>query len=233
MDKRPRHSPGNDLASTPGTVRRRSVDLWLIAGGLAVLGVTSWMALPESVSALEEAIFRFFNDWPDWLEAPGWPFMQFGALAVVPIVAAGAWFVWRSWRPAAAVVLGAGTAWLLAKVIKDLVERGRPAEYLADVNIRPEWSGLGFVSGHAAIAVAMAIVLSAYATRRWKVVLWCAAGATLALRMYTGAHLPLDIIGGAALGAFTVGLTHLLLGVPVLSPIRAPRRQVVPEASAG
>jgi undecaprenyl-diphosphatase len=34
------------------------------------------------------------------------------------------------------------------------------------------------------------------------------------IRMYEGAHLPLDLIGGAALGVTVASAVNLLLGVP-------------------
>ena len=126
--------------------------------------------------------------------------MQLGAIAAVPVVAVVAWWFVRDWKLPAAVVAAGGVAWLLAKVVKELVERGRPQDYLADVNFRPEWDGLGFVSGHAAVAFASATVVSPYLSRVWRIVVWAAAIATALLRMYTAAHLPLDIIGGAGLG---------------------------------
>jgi glycosyltransferase 2 family protein len=33
-------------------------------------------------------------------------------------------------------------------------------------------------------------------------------------RVYVGAHLPLDVLGGAALGVATGALVHVLLGAP-------------------
>lgn len=201
-------------AESPARPFGRTRNLLLIASGLAALVLTSLLALPDSISGIEEDVFRFFNDWPDWLEVPGWPFMQFGALAVVPLAALVAWFTWRAWRPAAGVMIAGGLAWLLAKVVKAIIERGRPAEYLGDVNLRPDWSGLGFVSGHAAIAAALALVLSPFVTRPWRIALWTATGLTLALRMYTGAHLPLDMVGGAALGVATAGIARLAIGGP-------------------
>ena len=51
----------------------------VIAAG-AVLAV-SWiaLALTDGISGTEEAVFRLFNDLPDWLERPTWLVMQFGA----------------------------------------------------------------------------------------------------------------------------------------------------------
>jgi undecaprenyl-diphosphatase len=34
------------------------------------------------------------------------------------------------------------------------------------------------------------------------------------VRMYVGAHVPLDLIGGAALGVATASAANLILGVP-------------------
>jgi undecaprenyl-diphosphatase len=192
---------------------RRRVDGVVAVAGVALLAVTWILASASAIPAWEEDVFRFFNDWPDWLEGPTWPVMQFGAVIAVPVVAAVGWFFWRRWQPTAAVMAGGLGAWALAKVVKELVARGRPAEYLADVNLRPAWDGLGFVSGHAATAVAIAVVVAPYLTRPWKIVLWALAGATGLLRMYTAAHLPLDVIGGAGLGMAAGALANLTFGV--------------------
>jgi undecaprenyl-diphosphatase len=45
-------------------------------------------------------------------------------------------------------------------------------------------------------------------------VAWALAAAVCIARVYVGAHLPLDVIGGAALGWAAGGLTHLILGAP-------------------
>ena len=37
-------------------------------------------------------------------------------------------------------------------------------------------------------------------------------------RMYVGAHLPLDLVGGAALGVTVASAVNLLIGVPVHAP---------------
>lgn len=187
----------------------RRAPLLLLGSGLLLLVASWWAASADTVSGFEEGVFRFFNDLPDWLERPIWPVMQLGAIAVVPLVAAVAWLATKRWRLGVGVAISAFAAWLLAKVVKELVERGRPQDFLANINFRPEWEGLGFVSGHAAVAFAMAAILSPYLSRRWQVVAWALALATGLLRMYTAAHLPLDIIGGAGLGMATAALWQL------------------------
>jgi len=195
------------------SAERRRADAVVALAGVSLLAVSWILASRSAIPAWEVDVFRFFNDWPDWLEGPTWPIMQLGAMVAVPVAAAVAWFFWHRWQPTAAVMLGGLGAWALAKVVKELVERGRPADYLADVNLRPAWDGLGFVSGHAATAVAIAVVVAPYLPRPWKMVLWALAGATGLLRMYTAAHLPLDVIGGAGLGMAAGALANLTCGV--------------------
>jgi len=174
----------------------------LLVAGAVVLVATSVAALPDRIFGAEEWLFRLLNDLPDWLERPTWPLMQLGALAVVPVVAVIAWLIRREWRLPTALLAAGGTAWVLAKVVKEIVQRGRPQLYLPEdsINLRPEWDGLGFVSGHAAVVFALVTVVSPHLSRSWRIVAWTAAVATALLRMYTAAHLPLDIIGGAGLG---------------------------------
>lgn len=201
--------------------RRRGVDGIIALSGLVLLAVAWWMASPADISAAEESVFRLFNEWPDWLEAPVWPVMQFGAVAAVPALAVVAALVWRRWRPPAALLLGGMAGWVLAKVVKEFVDRGRPEQFLSDVNLRPAWEGLGFVSGHAATAFAIAVVLTPYVHRPWRIAIWALAVATGLLRMYTAAHLPLDIVGGAGLGMATGAGALLILGAPDRPAARA------------
>lgn len=193
---------------------RRARDVWALLGGLVILAITWGMALSSDIASWEEDLFRFINDWPDWLEAPTWPIMQAGQVLVVPISALAAWWAWRRWRPTIGLLVGGLSAWLLAKVVKEFVERGRPSAFLTDITQRPMWSGLGFVSGHAATAFAIATIISPYLSRPLRYVVWGLAMATIVLRMYTAAHLPLDVIGGAGLGVAVGAAVNLIGGVP-------------------
>ncbi len=73
-------------------------------------------------------------------------------------------------------------------------------------------SGLGFVSGHAAVAVALVSVLVMWAPPKVRWALWGAALVVCVARVYVGAHLPLDVVGGAALGAMCGAVARLLVG---------------------
>ena len=168
--------------------------------GILILAITSIAALPDDITPLEEWGFRVFNDLPDLIEYPGWPVMQVGSILAVPILVIGYMVYSRGWQFPTRFALAGTTAWILAKVAKSLVERGRPDVFLSNVNLRPAWNGLGFPSGHTAVAFAIAVVLTSTLSRRWRIVVWVVAIAAGLLRMYTAAHLPLDVLGGLGLG---------------------------------
>lgn len=140
------------------------------------------------------------NDLPGWVDWPLRIVMQVGSLAAVP-VAVGAALAARRPRMARDLALAAPGAWFAAKLVKAVVGRGRPGSLLADVIHHGHIdTGLGFPSGHAAVAGALAGAVGPYLGRTgrrvaWGVVLLVALG-----RLYVGAHLPADVVGGAALG---------------------------------
>jgi hypothetical protein len=76
--------------------------------------------------------------------------MQLGVIGAVPLVAILA-LATRRLRLALDAVLAAGSIYLIAKLVKEFVQRGRPQTLLDGVNILGEPArGLGYVSGHSA-----------------------------------------------------------------------------------
>ena len=157
------------------------------------------LARRGKVSAGEEAAFRAFNDMSPALRIPIWTGMQAGSLAAVGVASAAAW---PKDRRTSATLAGAGTAaWALAKLTKRFVRRGRPAQHLEDVQIHGSAQrGLGFPSGHSAVATTLALVASPVLPPAARRAAWVGVGVVAAGRQYVGAHLPFDIVGGFALG---------------------------------
>ncbi len=142
--------------------------------------------------------------------------MQFGSAWAPAIAAAAAWFIAKSWRPVVGSLVAGWGGWWLAKVVKDEIGRGRPYEVLGSHAVRPSalTEGLGFVSGHSTVAFACAAVLSPYLSRPWRVGVYSLAVVVALSRVVVGAHFPLDVVGGAALGLMLAYLWHLAVGVP-------------------
>lgn len=150
--------------------------------------------------AYEERLFRGVNGASDRLRVPVRAVMQAGTFATVPAVSAVALLAGR--RRLAAALLASGTAaWLGAKSAKPLAGRARPEAVLGDVHVREGIAGdLGWVSGHMTVATTLAFVGGEAVPRRVRPLLLAVAAITGSGRMYVGAHLPHDVVGGAGLG---------------------------------
>ena len=85
---------------------------------------------------------------------------------------------------------------LLADLGKALIHRHRPFVH----QIGPAATTHSFPSGHTATSFACAFVLASFAPR-WRVPLLVLAVLISFSRLYNGDHFPLDVLGGAALGA--------------------------------
>jgi undecaprenyl-diphosphatase len=188
---------------------------------VAVLIVTSLPIKRFGVSDFESDIFYGINGLPDLLNIPMQVVMQLGNFLIVPVAALIAAAL-RRFRMAADLFVAGTGAWLLAKLVKQVVIRGRPAELLTDVILRgTPGTGHGYVSGHAATAAALAAVITPYLRPRVRIVVWTGAALVAIARIYVGAHLPLDVVGGAAMGWAIGSLIHFLFGPPDPTPAAA------------
>lgn len=214
---------------TPGYRRRAADVVVLVVAGLVLAASWAMMGRADRVAQGERAVFHAINDLPGWLRTPIEPLMQLGWFGTVLIVAVGAvlvGFVSHHPRRGAVAAMAVGPAgagaYLLARVAKHMVGRGRPGNMLNEVKIRGSAaSGLGFPSGHAAVSMALVLVVLPYLLWRWALL---ALPLIVALaRVYVGAHLPLDVVAGAGIGALAASVMNLAIGVPPL-----PVRVVVP-----
>jgi glycosyltransferase 2 family protein len=199
----------------PGYTRHPGDALRVVLGG-AVLALTTMAIHRDFVGDREAALFRVVNELslPGWTWPGVWLVMQLGVIGAVPLVAVLA-LATRRLRLALDAVLAAGSIYLIAKLVKEFVQRGRPQTLLEEVNILGEPArGLGYVSGHSAVAVALATVASPYLGRRGRRVAWGLAACVCLARMYVGSHLPYDVVGGAALGWAAGSLVLFVLGAP-------------------
>jgi glycosyltransferase 2 family protein len=170
------------------------------AAGAAVLAGSLAPLRRDRIGRREQRAFRLVNNLPDGLSVGVWPVMQLGALAAAPATAAVALAAGN--RPLAVRLVSGGTAaWALAKVVKRVVRRGRPMALLVGVHTRGrEATGLGYLSGHTAVAVALAAAAWPHLGAGGRRAALGLASTVGLARVYVGAHLPLDVAGGAALG---------------------------------
>lgn len=195
-------------------MRVRRVEVVTVLGGAALL-TSSWVvvAIEKRVPGWESDVFRDVNDltgslWP----VVRWP-MQVGSLPGSLAVVAITWVMSRKRRLAVAALLATQAAYWGAKAVKVAVSRARPFVLLQGVHVRERASGLGYISGHTAVAFALAAVLAPTLPRAWRPVAFAVALLVAFARVYSGAHLPLDTVGGAGLGLLCGTLARWALGL--------------------
>ena len=212
-----RRSVGARMRPAPSVEHVRHLSaLPEVAAAAAVL-LGSGVLAARRLSSVEQQVFDAVQVPPNALDAALWLPMQFGSAVAAPAVAVAAWVAWQRWRPAAgALVVGLG-AWEAAKLVKSVVERGRPAAVIPGYVARPgaPADGLGFVSGHSTVAFALAAVTAPYLPLPGRVAVYGLATIVGLARVHVGAHLPLDVIGGAALGSLMGWSWNFAVGVPV------------------
>jgi glycosyltransferase 2 family protein len=158
---------------------------------------------------LELAIFRFAYNLPDFMT----PFFKVATLLgdiYVMFALVGLLLIKRYYHIVVRLLMAGSIAYLLSGVAKDLIGRGRPSEFLSEVVYRDAARGSGFPSGHTALATAVGMTLALYLPKHLQ---WIPPLIIVLVgfsRMQLGVHGPMDVVGGFAVGWFSVNLTKFV-----------------------
>ena len=201
-------------ARRPG--RRRRADAWLALGaGLAYVGLgVLCAAVPPG---WERRLLHRVQRTGGSLSALRVP-QQLGTPWMLPVTALAAVLAGRP-----RLALAAGLALPLEKGlevgVKKVARRPRPAQVMyAELHDDAPADGPSYPSGHTAIATCAAILVTPYLPAAARPCARCAfavaAGLTGYTRVHQGAHLPLDVVGGALLGTGAGGLLRYVVGLP-------------------
>jgi glycosyltransferase 2 family protein len=157
------------------------------------------------ISSFEENSFLFIYNLPDWLNPLFFIITQFGSIYVF-LVLVLLYMLKQHYHIVIRLLMTGALAYLLAGFAKGLVGRERPAELLSNIVSFDVIQGPGFPSGHVALATALALTIGHLLPRKyhWIPVVWIVGVAVS--RMSLGVHLPLDIVGGFAIGWFSYAI---------------------------
>ena len=183
-------------------------------GGVSLI-VTTSIAAAGAPSSAEIAVFRWFNDPPGALGAVLGlvnPLLRPAGLALLTVAVVVLLFLTRRQvlRPLITASAAAGIlAYLIDNLVKVVVDRGRPPAYLSDVLLHGypvDPRGTGYPSSHTAVIVAVVVAAWPWLNRPWRIGGVVAAAGIGLNRMYVGAHFPLDVLGGVAVGLMSGGI---------------------------
>ena len=207
--------PDRTAPPRPRVTKRYASDAWIAAVALGLAMVAS-VFRATTLTDVERDVFEAINHLSDVLSTPVQAIMLLGTFVAIPVVTIVA-IIFRRYRLASVLVASGCLAYALAKVAKPIVDAGRPLAVLpnADVIVRGVMAhGLGYPSGHSAVSAALAVALLPYLRGKYRWLVLLVPSIVGFGRIYVGAHLPLDVIGGWSIGAGSAFIVHFIAGRP-------------------
>lgn len=179
---------------------------WQLASAIILFVTCAAFVHNRNMSDIEIAVFKGLYNLP----APFTAFFSFvthlGNVYILLGVAV-LLLVKQYYHMAVRLLFTGALAYLLSGVMKDLVGRGRPAEFIPDLVYKDTVvRGSGFPSGHMALATALLLTISLYLPAKYK---WIAPVGIVLVglsRVQLGVHGPMDVVGGFAIGWGAVAL---------------------------
>ncbi|WP_084079249.1 phosphatase PAP2 family protein [Demequina sp. NBRC 110057] len=193
-----------------------------LAAGFAFVQILDEVIEQDKFTGIDEPLIQWFSEHRTaWVTTTMTAITTVFGPVVLPIlvaVGAGVWG-WRSrrWRDPLLLVGAMLVATGITSVAKLLVGRARPAD---DVQVVPGLEeSFSFPSGHTTGAATLVLVTGYLLWRRrrtrrflagWAVASVLIIGAVALTRMYLGYHFLSDVLAGACVGLFTLGLVVTL-----------------------
>jgi hypothetical protein len=143
----------------PGNDYRWQFIALLVVGGV-LLGITSVLALNDSLPAWESRIFSAVNGMhlPDWVASQiARPLSNavWGMVGLIGLLLLVPKFRLRAWQYAVA----AGSTYVTIFLLEHLINRARPAGLTEEVVLRASQGGPGFPSGHVGVLTALCLTV--------------------------------------------------------------------------
>ena len=212
---------GSDQPAGVARVPRPLPAVLTIGGAAAVIAVSARLATAKSAERAQTGLVKWFNHPPQPVAAV---FALVNPLCrPIPLtllcVAFIAWVLLTAGRASVrleilrALVVALALAELMAQVGKLLANQPRPLAVIEGLDTHGypvEPHGNAYPSAHTALLVAAVCAL--WPWMRWpqRIVGVATAGLVACNRIYIGAHWPVDVVGGLAIGMFAGAATWLV-----------------------
>lgn len=202
------------MKKIPITVRKDHTKLYvtLLLAAILIFGLSARAAMSGQLLSWEKDLLLSIYHWPSWLRPVGIAVTQFGSAGVAVIISlillTGRE---KSQHRGRLVLANSAITYGLVAAAKLLVGRPRPVELVQNLQQYDILvSGLGYPSGHTALATVISLVIMPFMPRNLRLLplLWILLVGLS--RVYLGVHAPLDIAGGFALGLAVVSAQRLL-----------------------
>lgn len=187
----------------------------VVAALLAVVPVLGVLVAQTSVHRLDERAYSAINGLgpgPELLWTVLDPHTRNYVILIALGVVAAAFTRKRVTSIVARTLGSALVSWGLLEAVYAVYDRARPEEVVAGASLNGHsWAHLNsFPSGHMAITAALSIAL-ALAFPRLRSLLWAYVAAVAVTRALFGAHYPLDVVAGTALGTASALLVAIAI----------------------
>jgi undecaprenyl-diphosphatase len=192
-------------------VPRLIVSAVLGSASLIVIALSAWLAVRPGAQKAQTGLVRWFNHPPQpfaALFAAVNPFLRPLPLFVIAVVLIG-WVLvtsqgrWRRLEVARALAVSLVMSEVVTHVLKHVANQPRPLHVISGLDTHgypTSPRGNAYPSAHTAVVVA--VVCALWPWMRWpqRVVGLVFAVSIACNRIYIGAHWPIDVIGGVAIG---------------------------------
>lgn len=209
------HNPRR-VSAVPG-----HVTVWVLASVSALVIATSyWLALRPGATEVQAGFVKWINDPPQPLAAvlvATNSLLRPVALAVVALILFG-WMMFAArgqsrWEVLRAIVISFALAEVITQILKRVAGQTRPTASIPGLDVHgypKDPYGNAYPSAHTSVAAGLVAALWPWLTWPQRVVGVAVAALVALNRLYIGAHWPVDVAGGAAIGLLSGSVCWLV-----------------------
>ena len=197
------------------------VTAWVLAAlSVIVIGTSYWLAMQPRAAAVQTGFVKWINDPPPPLGtvlAVTNALFRPAPLTVVALLLFG-WMMFTArgssrWEVLRGIVISVATAEVVAQSLKKAASQSRPTASIPGLDVHgypKDPYGNAYPSAHTSVVVALVAALWPWLTWPQRVVGVIVAVLVALNRLYIGAHWPVDVVGGAAIGLLSGAVCWLV-----------------------